>query len=541
MDDGRFFDATPTRLERLRTRRGKTPWRAALPSGRALLVIVIVIGGGCAAPQSLRPQQVLKRIAADYRQFFPGDGDPDPQRDAGLLRPRFGLPAILTEGESFTVELLERGGPAPVRLGLLRSGLDLLQARTCLAKAAASGSSIEPRDPGAAAAAPAPASGDCFPLRIVNQQRSGVSVATPKDPMVEKVELTVQAPAEVPPGGYDLYVESAVDAPVRAPRSVWLRSRAAGASESDPLRVAHLTDLHLGKGEAELLANLERTLAEVNAGAPDLVVVTGDLANIGTRGELVEKAKALLLRVQAPVIVIIGNHDLGFGPTPILSAGYGAGWVNFSRAFHPQLLFTVALGRWEFVGFDSGPSVVSPRVLTRGLADDTLAALSESLADARNHGYRGVVLFSHAPSRAALTTRGDPAHVGLFGRMRRGATAFEHVLIDAAPGLRLIHLAGHTHWSDLFEASAQSGQRPQRFHRWPADTLGPCPQPLHGQVSLITTQSASHTTFPYRRNGKGYGFTWLLLGESREQVAFMRFHGAVPERCSTPPPPAASS
>ena len=531
MDDERFFAAAPTCPERRRTRRRKTPWRAALPSALAVLVIV----GGCAAPQSLRPQQVLKRIAADYRQFFPGDGDPDLQHDAGLLRPRFGLPALLSEGERFTVELLERGGPAPVRLGLLRSGLDLLQARTCLAKAAASGTSSEPPEPSA------PASGDCFPLRIVSQQRSGVSVATSKDPMVEKVELTVQAPAAVPPGGYDLYVESVVDAPVRAPRSVWLRSRAASAAESGSLRVAHLTDLHLGKGETELLANLERTLAEVNAGAPDLVVVTGDLANLGTRGELVEKAKALLLRVQAPVIVIIGNHDLGFGPTPVLTAGYGAGWVNFSRAFHPQLLFTVALGRWEFVGFDSGPSVVSPRVLTRGLSDDTLAALSETLADARIRGYRGVVLFSHAPSRAALTTRGDPAHVGLFGRMRRGATAFEHVLIDAAPGLRLIHLAGHTHWSDLFEASAQSGQRPRRFHRWPADTLGPCPQPLHGQVSLITTQSASHTTFPYRRNGKGYGFTWLLLGESMEQVAFMRFHGAVPERCPTTPPPAASS
>ena len=536
MDDDRLHDRTLAAPERLRIRRGKTAWRAALRP--CLPLLLLVVGGGCAAPQSLRPQQVLKRIAADYRQFFPGDGDPDPQRDAGLLRPRFGLPALLTDGETFSVELLERGGPAPLRLGLLRSDLDPVQARTCLAQAAAApGSSLA----GQAQAAPPPANNGCFPLRILSQRRSGVSVATPKDPMVEKVELTVQAPAEVPPGGYDLYVESAVDAPVRAPRSVWLRSRAAGAGESGPLRVAHLTDLHLGKGEAELLANLERTLAEVNAGAPDLVVVTGDLANLGTRGELVEKAKALLLRVQAPVIVVIGNHDLGFGPTPILTSRYGAGWVNFSRAFHPQLLFSVALGRWEFVGFDSGPSVVSPRVLTRGLSDDTLAALSETLSDAQMRGYRGVVLFSHAPSRAALTTRGDPAHVGLFGRMRRGATAFEHVLIDAARGLRLIHLAGHTHWSDLFEASAQNGQRPQRFHRWPADTLGPCPQPLHGQVSLITTQSASHTTFPYRRNGKGYGFTWLLLGDSMEQVAFMRFHGTVPERCPTPPQPAASS
>ena len=77
------------------------------------------------------------------------------------------------------------------------------------------------------------------------------------------------------------------------------------------------------------------------------------------------------------------------------------------------------------------------------------------------------------------------------------------------------------------------------FHRWPADTLGPCPQPLHGQVSLITTQSASHSSFPFRRNGKGYGFTWLLLDEAMPQVSFMRFHGAIAERCPRDPLPTA--
>jgi hypothetical protein len=67
-------------------------------------------------------------------------------------------------------------------------------------------------------------------------------------------------------------------------------------------------------------------------------------------------------------------------------------------------------------------------------------------------------------------------------------------------------------------------------------------QPLRGQVSLITTQSASHTTFPYRRNGQGYGFTWLLLGEKQApQVAFRRFRGSLPERCPTEPLPAAAS
>lgn len=492
------------------------PGRNRLAAGVVLMLGWVL--GGCAAPQSLRTPDVLQRIAADYRQFFPADGDPELQRDAGLLRPRFGLPALITAGETFTVEILERGEPAALRLALVRSDLDAAQVAQCLA------------------AAPGPG---CFPLRILGQQRQPVIAASKAPtPQVARLLLTVQPPLAVPPRGYDLYLESAVDAPVRAPRSVWLRAAAA----AQPLRVAHLTDLHLGKGHGELRANLQRILAEVNAGQPDLVVVTGDLANLGTREPLLVKARELLLGVEAPVVAVVGNHDLGFGPTPILTSRYGAGWANFARAFHPYLMFSLQLGGWEFVGFDSGPSVVSPRVLVRGLADDTLTALAETLATAQEQRRRGVVLFSHAPSRAALTTRGDPAHVGLFGRMQRGAAAFEDVLLAAAPALRVIHLAGHTHWSDLFEASAPPGQRPARFHRWAADALSPCAQPLRGQVSLITTQSASHTTFPYRRNGQGYGFTWLLLGEKQApQVAFRRFRGALPERCPTEPLPAAAS
>ena len=475
------------------------------------LLGVVLRLGACAAPQTMRTQDVLQRVAADYRAFFPADGDPDLRRDAGLLQPRFGLPVVMTAGARFQVELLERGAPAPLRLALLQSELDAVQAAQCLA-------ALEPTQAG------------CFPLRIVEQRREPLPAAgtAPQPAGAVRLLLTVEPQVALAPRGYDLYVESAIDAPTRAARSVWVRRQSAVGR---PLRVAHLTDLHLGKSAPDLRANLERVLADVNAGAPDLVVVTGDLANLGTRTTLLEQARAVLLRVEAPVVAIIGNHDLGFGPAPILTRAYGPGWANFARVFHPYLMFTVTLGDWDFVGFDSGPSVISPRVLTRGLADDTLAALGETLATAQKQGQRGVVLLSHAPSRAALTTYGDSASVGIFGRMRRGAQAFERVLLDAAPGLQVIHLAGHTHWSDLFEADAARGERPTRFHRWAAASLSPCPQPLHGQVSLITTQSASHSSFPLRRNGQGYGFTWLLLGESAPQVAFMRYHGTVPERC----------
>ncbi|HEY1586953.1 MAG TPA: hypothetical protein VGH63_14765, partial [Polyangia bacterium] len=62
---------------------------------------------------------MLSQVNAHYRAFFPGDGDPDPAHDAGLLRPRFGLPAIAQTGHAFDVEWLERGGPVAVRAALL--------------------------------------------------------------------------------------------------------------------------------------------------------------------------------------------------------------------------------------------------------------------------------------------------------------------------------------------------------------------------------------------------------------------------------------
>lgn len=485
---------------------------------------------GCTKPVSLREQDVLKHVAHRYRAFFPDAADPDPRHDVGLLRPRFGLPAILGTGSataatagllSFDVEVMERGGPVPLALALVPHELPTETAARCASL---------PTDPPATATGwavdPAPsAEPGCHPLRIVSTRRE------PLPDGAAHVFLTVQALGPVPPRDYDLYLRSPVDSPTRAPRSVWLRP---GDPAAAPLRIAHLSDLHVGKGRhGRVLENLERVLNDVNAGAPDLVVLTGDIANMGTRARLEERAAELLQRLNAPVLAVLGNHDHGFG-SMLFRTPYGAGWANFARVFHPSLLYSLNLGGWEFIGFDSGPSEFSARVLTRGLSPESLAVLEEKVAAAQRAGRRGVILFSHAPSRAALSTRADPEKPGPVGRMYRGARAFETVLLRHAPELRLIHLSGHTHWSDLYEAHARAGEAPRRFVRWDANSLTPCLTPLRGRVSLITTQSATHTTFPLRKNGQGYGFTWLVLDERAPQVAFQRYRGPAAQKCEQP-------
>jgi hypothetical protein len=131
-----------------------------------------------------------------------------------------------------------------------------------------------------------------------------------------------------------------------------------------------------------------------------------------------------------------------------------------------------------------------------------------------------VVLFSHAPSRATTFTKVAPRSSGYFGRMHYGTLAFEGVLAEAAArGQRVLHLAGHTHWSDVFELDPAT----HRYLRWPSDSLSPCPQPLRSQVTMITTQAAGHSGIAGKANARGYGFALVTLGPSETPPALAVF------------------
>ncbi|HEX8951770.1 MAG TPA: hypothetical protein VF945_07980, partial [Polyangia bacterium] len=97
------------------------------------LFAVSLVATGCAAPLAIdRQDVVLSQVDAHYCSFYPADGDPDRTHDAGLLRPRFGLPAIAQAGRPFTVEWLEHGGPEVVRAALLTPSVNDADAERCL-------------------------------------------------------------------------------------------------------------------------------------------------------------------------------------------------------------------------------------------------------------------------------------------------------------------------------------------------------------------------------------------------------------------------
>lgn len=106
-------------------------------------------------------------------------------------------------------------------------------------------------------------------------------------------------------------------------------------------RIVQLTDSHvtargtLWKGQVDSAARLRRQVDAVNALAPDLVIHTGDVVELGPLAEgPAEYAAAaeVLAGLTAPLRILPGNHD---GRTALACAfpdqrWQGAPWLNFS-------------------------------------------------------------------------------------------------------------------------------------------------------------------------------------------------------------------
>lgn len=71
-------------------------------------------------------------------------------------------------------------------------------------------------------------------------------------------------------------------------------------------RVVHLTDLHFGLHDPDLVGPLKEAVLSV---APDVILVSGDLTQRALRGQFAE-AMAFLRGLAKPFLVVPGNHDV---------------------------------------------------------------------------------------------------------------------------------------------------------------------------------------------------------------------------------------
>ncbi|HEX3348949.1 MAG TPA: metallophosphoesterase [Acetobacteraceae bacterium] len=71
-------------------------------------------------------------------------------------------------------------------------------------------------------------------------------------------------------------------------------------------RIAHITDLHFGAEDPAVVAGL---LTELNADAPDLVAISGDLT-MGARRKEFRAAHGFIGALRVPWLAVPGNHDM---------------------------------------------------------------------------------------------------------------------------------------------------------------------------------------------------------------------------------------
>ncbi len=115
-----------------------------------------------------------------------------------------------------------------------------------------------------------------------------------------------------------------------------------------PLKLAHISDLHFGRADHGVV---EALVEHLNAFAPQLIVVTGDLTQRARPGEF-QAASRFLARLAAPTLIVPGNHDIAPFFRPL------------TRLFRPR----AAYQRW----IAEQPQVVTQDVTAVGV--DTVSA-----------------------------------------------------------------------------------------------------------------------------------------------------------------------
>jgi predicted MPP superfamily phosphohydrolase len=187
---------------------------------------------------------------------------------------------------------------------------------------------------------------------------------------------------------------------------------AAYAQQIEHLRIAHITDQHVGR-----VTPMAVQLAAVdmaNAEKPDLVLLTGDFVCHSQRylDQLVEVVR----RFQAPVIAVLGNHDHWSGAEEVRLA-LQRGGVEVLRNRHT--IITLRQQRLQVVGLDDAYTGHARRDdAVKGLRRDVpsigLSHIAEEADGLWRHGVP-LVLSGHTHGGQVTLARLHELAVGMIG------------------------------------------------------------------------------------------------------------------------------
>ena len=227
-------------------------------------------------------------------------------------------------------------------------------------------------------------------------------------------------------------------APEPEPERVWRQFRvrrfaghATHVGELDHLRIAHLTDLHVGR--VTPFAVQQAAVRLTNAEKPDLVMLTGDFV---CHSQLyLDQLVEVLRGFDAPVLCVLGNHDYWSGAAEVRRALSRAGAAVLDNR---HTLLEIRGQRLQVIGLDDAyTGHASWEDAIKGLRKNVPAiALSHIAEEADALWFNGVPLVLSGHTHAGQVT---------LARMHE---------------LSIGRIAGHRYVHGLYGARKNGGEHP---------------------------------------------------------------------------------
>jgi 3',5'-cyclic AMP phosphodiesterase CpdA len=244
--------------------------------------------------------------------------------------------------------------------------------------------------------------------------------------------------------------------------------------EAVGLRIAHVSDIHVGAHDELTLDGLAQDLHDADVAA---TVVTGDLTMRARTHEFI-RAKAVIDQFPRPTMVVIGNHDVPLtNPLHRMSSPYGKYRSEVTEHLDPAL----DLGVVRIQGLGSMPRWrwKSGRISQRQ-TDDIRATFADTPA-----GTVRVVAMHHPLSSQDL-------------ERLAGGTGFEAALVESEVD---IVLAGHTHVPAVQVLHVRAGDRARSI------------------IEVVAGTATSHRT-------RGIARSWSLLEITRGTLTVTEHYAA---------------
>jgi 3',5'-cyclic AMP phosphodiesterase CpdA len=195
--------------------------------------------------------------------------------------------------------------------------------------------------------------------------------------------------------------------------------------------IAHLSDLHFGCINEQLVAPLVEAVRQVN---PDLVVVSGDLTQ-RARSRQFEQARALLNALPKPQIVVPGNHDV---PLYNVAARFLQPLRKYRRYITPDLRPFFQDDEMAVLGVNTA---IALTIKGGRVTEDQVGWMHETFCQVAPELIRIVV--THHPFDLPA---GDQRR--LVGRARMAMTVLASCGVD-------VFLAGHLHTSHTIQTATR--------------------------------------------------------------------------------------